>query len=327
LPAEPVTEAQHSAADHAATSSAAHRTVGETAREFPSHSVRRRSGATFDACLALQMKPRRGSDRGAPRNRGADHEQPDQAQKTVAQPFALPKTTRVMPHLELAHRINPKQFFPFTTPVSSGTRASRVDLSQRSPNNDLRVARRREHRRQSQGTARDRQKTNGAASADPRARASPALAAAAPSLLSMRESAAASPNRLFRAALRSAGQSTRESLPTRAPQGATGRETSPPLSRSKPTSASPLPDAADAVLLSFPRPFTVARRRVNGGAFTRTREAGAGLVTISKGRRRSPIGFCASVGRHQARSRRSRAAVRAGPEVGSDELIEGSPGV
>jgi hypothetical protein len=46
-------EAPNSAADHAATSSAAHRTVGETAREFPSHSVRwhwKRSGAAFLAC-------------------------------------------------------------------------------------------------------------------------------------------------------------------------------------------------------------------------------------------------------------------------------------
>jgi hypothetical protein len=32
-------------------------------------------------------------------------------------------------------------------------------------------------------------------------------------------------------------------------------------------------DAADAVLLSFPRPSNVARPRVNGAAFTRTREA------------------------------------------------------
>ena len=127
-------------------------------------------------------------------------------------------------------------------------------------------------------------KTNGAASADRRARTSPALAAAAPSVLSRRESAAASPNRLFDAALRSAGQSSRGSLPTRAPQEATGRETSPPLSRSKSTSASPL--RMPQTLSFFRSPLSVARPRVNGVTFTRTREAAqvyatAGILLVS----------------------------------------------
>jgi hypothetical protein len=50
-----------------------------------------------------------------------------------------------MPHLKLAHRITQSNSFHSRLPFSSGIRASRVDLSQRSPNNDLRVARRREH--------------------------------------------------------------------------------------------------------------------------------------------------------------------------------------
>ena len=46
--------AQNSAADHAATSSAAHRTVGETTQEFPSHSVR--LGLEKQCCLPQRRR-------------------------------------------------------------------------------------------------------------------------------------------------------------------------------------------------------------------------------------------------------------------------------
>jgi hypothetical protein len=104
ITATELVRAHHSAADHAATSSAAHRTVCATGREFASHSARWAFG----------------SDRPTPPTRRADQEQPDLARKAVPQPFALAKTTRVMPQLENAHRRKPAAILRSTVHSSQG---------------------------------------------------------------------------------------------------------------------------------------------------------------------------------------------------------------
>jgi hypothetical protein len=77
--------AQHSAADHAATSSAARRTVGETGQQFPSHSVSLVEVVVFRA-IPVSLEG------------GAPAERPvallaAQAQRSKARPRHSPKAT------------------------------------------------------------------------------------------------------------------------------------------------------------------------------------------------------------------------------------------